>query len=197
MKPIQQRSADEGVGHHRTTGPRVYDGDWVHDNRLREVRKLIAKYLPFCSKDIIELGCGTGDISGPFAEEAMVLGFDCNDDAVKLAKKRFPLGCFMQGEIDKLYPTHCGVLVLSEVLEHLHDPLGLVKKWGALCEYMVISHPLDEDVRSGLSGGDHQWSFDEKDFAEWFQGFQILDKQVVEMGSYRCILGAGKRIDDN
>ena len=50
----------------------------MHRNRIERSRD----YLTTCSTDerlrIIELGCGTLDISGPFSDENEVWGMECN-----------------------------------------------------------------------------------------------------------------------
>jgi 2-polyprenyl-3-methyl-5-hydroxy-6-metoxy-1,4-benzoquinol methylase len=189
VKALQARTAESGAIHHRSGSANIYDGDWPHADRLRICRG----YLAGLSADVVELGCGTGDICGPSSTSRMVLGFDVNPECIKIAKQRFPNGCFLVQELDKIEPVKTDCLVLCEVLEHLSDPAGLVKKWAPFAQHLIVSHPLDEAEDSTLSAGDHQWSFNEADFRKWFEGFE-LQHQVVKMGSFDCIIGFGKKL---
>jgi len=187
MFPLKQRTQDEGIEHHQGIPVRVYEGDQWQAHRIQKAREIIASLQP---GSVVELGCGTADISGPFGGT----GFDVCEAAIAEARRRFP-------EMDARIgipeaPLPGDVLVLCEFLEHVAAPERLVAGWLPHFRYCLISHPLDEDKDSQLSGGEHQWSFSEGDFDNWFAlgGHQLRHKETFAMGQYTCILGYGERL---
>src|SRR5271166_1794331 len=166
MKALRQRSAEEGREFHNRIEPRVYAENEVQKERIKRSRKMLHQ----CVGDrkglhIVELGCGTMDISGPFALKHQVQGMECNYDAAAIACERWP-GAVINNI--SFQPESSDVLVLCEFLEHITNPAKLVQEWLPLTEQSIISHPLNGDLTNDLSGGEHQWSFDESDFANWF-----------------------------
>jgi 2-polyprenyl-3-methyl-5-hydroxy-6-metoxy-1,4-benzoquinol methylase len=160
---------------------------------------MIAKLVDGKQAKIIELGCGTGDISGPYAAEHDVVGIECSPSCAAEAKKRFRWMKVRTESIAEARPEPCDVLILCEVLEHLAEPMELVKKWAPLAKAMVISHPLDEQILRNqgidLSAGEHQWAFNGADLNAWFteNNFEVCDVQTFPMGSYTDILAYGVR----
>lgn len=122
-----------------------YNGYW--DKRLKEgklppVRKGIPSFLvkystygaitnqiPPKSK-ILDLGCGDGNVTQLFLEKGEVVGVDISKEALKKAERR--------GIKTKLHdlnqlPLSFGdksfdVVILTDTLEHLFDPLGVLKE---------------------------------------------------------------------
>jgi len=198
MKALKQRTAQAGIEFHSSLKPRVYAQDEVQKDRIMRSQAWVAKCLPNPltdpdSKRIIELGCGTLDISGTFSQRHLVYGVECNNKAVQIAAERWP---YAHLNSISLQPEACDVLILCEFLEHIPDPVGLVTAWLPLAEQVVISHPLNGDIEGDLSGGEHQWSFDESDFANWFSigGHELVEHEVFKMEGYEIILGRGERV---
>jgi len=195
---LKERAADAGVEHHRKLEVRVYEGDWAQRPRIAKARALVGRAVAEVGREvhILELCCGTADISGPFAATCSVRGFDCNRAALEEAMRRFPRGAWQLAAVESLTPETCDVLILCETLEHLADPVGLVKASLPLAKHSVISHPLDEPMGSGLSNGDHQWSFTLDDFKGWFAlgGHELVEYELFEMGAYKAVIGRGRRI---
>lgn len=144
---------------------------------------------------ITELGCGTCDISGAFSFRNDVYAYDCNPAALDIAIERYPLLCKVGPIPDEPQPSN--VLIICEFLEHISDPQALVKAWLPLADEVVISHPLNGDLVRDLSGGEHQWSYNEEDFKQWFAigGHEIVHQEIFQMGCYEIIIGRGKRVE--
>jgi hypothetical protein len=194
MKALQQRSAEDGLNFHRSTKARVYSEDDVQKERIERSRKMVDACVAGRSGlRIVELGCGTLDISGPFSTQHVVYGVECNPEAARIASERWP---HAHVNVISLQPEACDVLVLCEFLEHIPDPCELVKAWLPLAKQVVISHPLNGDLTGDLSGGEHQWSFNEGDFANWFWlgGHELVGYEVFTMSDYQIILGRGRRV---
>lgn len=200
MKSLQQRTAAAGLTQHAGIPPRVYDEDSVQLERIKRARVMAFSMLKdvaiaACPTRIIELGCGTGDISGPFvSENTTVEGFDCNPASLKVAVERFP--GFIGFEQIPDEPLDCDILVLCEFLEHLENPLDLVSRWLPRAHTCLISHPLDGDLNGDLSAGEHQWSFSLADFFEWFPlgKHKLVAHEVFKMGGYQIVMGRGEHL---
>lgn len=192
MKALQQRDADAGIKLHIRTKPRIYSDDEVQRHRIFRSRTMLGACIGGrTGLRIVELGCGTMDITGFFSHKQEVHGVECNGRAVEIAAERWP---FAHLNDFSLQPEACDVLVLCEFLEHIPNPLDLVAGWLPLAKQVVISHPINGDLAGDLSGGEHQWSFTEDDFREWFElgGHELVAHEVFKMDGYDIILGRGR-----
>lgn len=193
MLPMKSRNTADGINFHSTISPRFYDSDAAHRPRILKAREFVAE----CPGSIIELGCGTADICGAFSHERSVKGYDCSEGAIREARARFPQGEFFVAGIHEVEPTELGVIVLSEVLEHLEDPFAIVEKHLPLAEFSVISHPIHEPLTSGMSAGEHQWGeISMADHISFFTrgGHEVLHTEEIDLGGLRVVMSRGRRI---
>jgi predicted TPR repeat methyltransferase len=201
---MKQRTADEGFQEHRSIPVRVYSEDPIQRDRIIRaqvmVTEALSEYLhtfPLRTNPlvVVELGCGTADISGPFTRrKCKVIGIDASQPALDKAKERFPDMTTCLKNVTEAEPIPSDVLIMCEFLEHMEDPLKLIKPWMVNANYAVISHPLNEPVDSLIAAGEHQWSFSEEDFENWFKfnGYELMQKEIFQMGLYTMILGVGR-----
>ena len=130
----------------------------------------------------------------------MVLGVDANKKAIEKARERFPAALFSSASIADVPPRQCHLLILCEVLEHLADPMAIVRAWLPLVKYAVISFPLNESelFNNGydLSAGEHQWSFTAEDLGDFLSAGQheLIESEEYALGSYRCIIARSRRM---
>jgi SAM-dependent methyltransferase len=184
---------------HKRTPARVYDACEIHGNRIAKAREYVGLALALSlnqtrRQPITELGCGTGDISGYYSDVYPCTGIEINPQAVKTARERFPEMSVIQGDARYLLPPdEVGVLVACETLEHLHEPELVLRRWAKNAELLLVSHPIDEDLNSDISAGEHVWSYDIEDFRSWFgkNGFTIYKQEVFKMGLYNLAIGLG------
>jgi trans-aconitate methyltransferase len=147
------------------------------------------------SGQIIELGCGSGDISGFFSDSYDVLGVDVVLAARDACAKRWPNMEFRLRSIESIPPRECDVLILTEILEHLAEPLKIVETWLPLAKTAVIGHPLcppDKEVERG-----HCWSYDYNDWTNWFKvgGHERVWTCMFPMTAYEeMVLGWSRRV---
>lgn len=82
-------------------------------------------------------------------------------------------------------PEPVDLFVLSETLEHMDDPDGLLRAVRDHARYLFVSTPLDEPVHYG--NAEHYWSWGKTDVHEMLQaaGWSPLDVQVLEPESTR------------
>lgn len=199
MIALKHRNAKEGVAHHALDPVRIYTEHPLMADRIKRSVKCAQDALASLGRSertVLELGCGTGDISGQLAWACSVGGFDCHPLAIQKANERWGkyLALYCQAEIEDVEPTQVDLLILCEILEHMHDPVSLVKKWLPHAKTVLISHPIDGDLGGDISGGDHQWSLDVEDFCRWFRigGHEIQAPEIFEIGQYRIALAWGR-----
>ena len=179
---------------HRKIEPRIYESDPTHESRIVFSRKLLKDAIKLFPIDrwplqILELGCGTADISGPEHGVHEVAGVDCNTAAIKIAESRFPLGTWQCSAIEDVQPSlPRDILVLCETLEHLDNPVEIVGRWFPFCEVAIITHPLGESANREIGGAEHVWhSLTDEDLSRWalIGGHSILRKEHFTVGGYR------------
>src|SRR5690348_3424230 len=204
MRRLFERTEQEGLLHHQQNPVRVYSEDECQRprvlNSLSFVRKALASQAIKANMEIIELGCGAGDICGPLAEEMVpkgwkVIGVDCNAACLGEARLRYPHLQTSLSAIGLRLLNEYEMVIMCEVLEHLDSPHEVAKNALQHAWRSVVSHPLDEPMGSSLSGGDHSWSFSIADHKAFFEsGGHIVDEtSIFAMGSYKIVVSRGHR----
>ena len=193
MIALQRRTEEAGIIKHRAVNPRVYEEDGIHLPRILKARDYVMRVGSYANGVITELGCGAADISGHFTVAHRVHAYDCNPDSLKVARERH--GNFAAtGVIPEPHPSD--VLIMCEFLEHLADPMAMVKAWLPLAQTAVISHPIEGDMTGDNSAGEHQWSLSEADFLGWFAagGHEIVEQERFRMGGYNIAIARSRRV---
>jgi hypothetical protein len=154
----------------------------------------------------VELGCGAGDVSGPYAQGDVfafprgyldtgaieVVGVDVVPIAKEKCEERWPGMKFILAPAETLTPMDCDILVMTEFLEHVADPLSLARLWMPHAKWAVIGHPMDEPDPPYEYG--HAWSYSEEDWRQWFAlaPMPIWEMFKFPMGYYEnMIMGHG------
>lgn len=197
MKRVgEDRDFDAQVSYHTKA---AYAANFTveHPGRIQMAWKFVNEIIQREGKTgltIVELGCGAGDISGPYSHDHDVTGVDVSIHAMTEVQKRFPEMTFVLGPVEVLSPIECDILILTEVLEHLVDPGKLVRAWLPKARYAVIGHPLDEPDPPHEPG--HIWSYDKIDWEVWFTTgrHNSVKYETFPLGNWpEMILGYGKR----
>lgn len=98
---------------------------WWFVARRAIIRSIVEEVLPTRSgKKIVDIGCGTGGNLADLAADYDCLGIDTSEDAIRLARQRFPQMRFICGRA----PADLGdaaatadLFLLMDVLEHVPD----------------------------------------------------------------------------
>lgn len=211
MRQLQDRTPDQIFARYRDAQPRVYEADGVQSDRIQRSRLTVLAALkgldpvPETHKRfrIIELGCGLAEISGHYSKGHNVNGYDASPHSVKAAQKKYPDADFMWADCQTLKPESCGVLVLCEFLEHIHDPVDLCKRWLPLAKFCVMSSPFEGDINKktgalSLLSSEHVWSFDTLDFRRFLSvgGHELIGEDTFQMGGYRIRIQLSHRKKD-
>lgn len=203
MQRLWDRTREEQIDYHLRDG-RAPEFDKGQPGRIELARFLIDKIL---HKDLtarpltfIELGCGAGDITGPYTLPPPfgihVIGYDVTPAAQETCARRWPDMEFHLQPVEEAEPQDCDVLVLCEVLEHLDDPVSLVRAWLPKARWAIIGHPLNEPNPPFESG--HLWSYTREDWYDWFRigGHHPWERFEFPMGVYdTMIMGHSARLD--
>lgn len=144
---------------------------------------------------ITELGCGAGDISGPYAKDHIVNGYDIVPAAQAECEKRWPEMIFHLEDVGTVAPFESEILVMCEFLEHVVNPIAIAHQWMWKSKTAIIGHPLHEPDPPFEPG--HIWSYNKADWRGWAlnNGHQIIQEITFPMGPYdEMIIGLTKRL---
>ena len=198
MRRLNGMNLDEIIAYNRRDGGTAVSifADTQAD-RVNKAREYIAKIIKlegFKRAVIWEPGCSAGDISGYFTPQHEANGIDVSPAAVDATRSRYPEMHVAEMKVEDVFPQPCDILVLCEFLEHIVDPIKLVRDWMPMAKYVVIGHPLVGDGMDPEIG--HLWAYDTIDFDRWwsFGGHSMVEAVTFNMG-YRMILGWGARIE--
>jgi SAM-dependent methyltransferase len=98
---------------------------------------------------IVEIGCGDGSLLAELSDIAVVDGFELSANAAAYARERGvarKVEAF-DGEHVPAQADEYDLAVLSHVLEHVPDPLPLLKEAARVAPHVIVEVPL-EDNRS-------------------------------------------------
>ena len=157
------------------------------------IDKIIREHEGYPRLKVVELGCGAGDISGPLNKDHNVIGFDVTAAAEEACRERWPRMAFRRQPVEDVAPFESDILVMTEFLEHVIDPVSIVKSWLPLARWAVIGHPLHEPDPPIEPG--HIWSYTRTDWRHWFElgDHQWWEEFRFPLGVYdEMILGHSK-----
>lgn len=132
------------------------------------------------ARSLLEVGCGTGDMCEAFRSTynlSSILGIDLAQNAVTVAKDRFPEVSFAQFDILNQDVSTLGkfdIIISSNTLEHFFDPYPIINNLLQFCKCFIIIVPYNQppDICDVDGGGGHVTSFNDSSFEK----YTILDK---------------------
>lgn len=129
----------------------------VHPGNVRiadKIKLAIQSYSgkPTADIGVLDYGCGSGYFGAKCSEQGCrVVCVDFNPEMVEIAKQCYGLTAFVKTSDELLEEeSRFDVVILNHVLEHLNDPLGLLKKMRSLLNangIIFISLPNREFIR--------------------------------------------------
>lgn len=192
---------DEAYQFHVSGPVRVYETDPAHADRIKFSRRILGSGLAEHFQHgiehhrrarIIELGCGTGDIGGIFSWAHNVKGYEASTEAAILCARKWIWMDVKVADIQALDPHKADALIVTDVLEYLPDPAGLLNKWFPKVDLALVSSLLggdDEDTRL--------WHFESGELEKMVfeAGHSILHSQNVEAGKQVEVILLTKRCE--
>lgn len=135
---------------------------------------------------VIDLGAGTGFVASKIAQHAKwVTAIEISAKKIKLAKERHPsnnidfINCdIFDYKYDKIYD----VCILSNVLEHISDRIGLLTKIYNISNSLLIRVPaIDRDWQPlWRKKNNIEWRTDETHYVEYLQ--EELEEELFSCG---------------
>ncbi len=83
-------------------------------------------------KQVFDIGCGTGNLTGPLSDKISVIGVDKSDEMLIQAKAKYPNMTFINEDIDKWISEadlSSGNLIISSFVLHALQDKDSVLKW--------------------------------------------------------------------
>jgi SAM-dependent methyltransferase len=137
--------------------PQKYDS-WLNQEAERDAlwQRRLKKLLPYKAEgSLLDIGAGTGQFlhhAKPFFMR--VAGTEISESAVKIAKEKYGIDLHA-GQIEDLClpPGSFNNVTLFHVLEHVHDPMRLMKRcWDLLSPQGILVIAVPNDVLAWTSG---------------------------------------------
>jgi SAM-dependent methyltransferase len=106
------------------------DHHWWFAGRRKIVREILHRLAPpGVKRTVVDVGCGTGATVNAFSTDYRMIGIEPSEDAVALARRRFPDAEFIRGtapaDLGSL-ATETDVFLLMDVLEHVADEIAML-----------------------------------------------------------------------
>lgn len=116
------------IVHNILTNPRVFDLQEKLCNDYTNVRRAFDSYLTCEGKDIIEIGCSTGQCASQVVdmEKNKYVGIDIDEKYIEWAKKKHPHGTFVSHDARTLLYANDSfdIAMFNGVLHHMDDGLA-------------------------------------------------------------------------
>lgn len=177
---------NEALRHHRFQNESITSDFLIHAScrPVREIMDALQK-----SNSIIELGCGTGEMSAIFSHSfpnaTTIVATEQSEDVLLAAKvygNQFPNIRYEVCDIVKNSLPHAGfdLAVMSNVLEHFEDWATIVDKLVSSYKNVLLIVPYKERLdatpsQRGVEGGmGHCTSFSE----DSFKGYKVIKDMV-------------------
>jgi cyclopropane fatty-acyl-phospholipid synthase-like methyltransferase len=130
---------------------------WHEEDSLwkaRQIKSLIERNA-LTPKSICEVGCGAGGIINQLFEqykgEGKFFGYEISPQAFRLCEKKSkPNLTFLLKDLLSESDARFDIVMAIDVLEHVEDYLGFLKKLQKKGEYKVFHIPLDLSVQTVL-----------------------------------------------
>ena len=151
---------------HRERAPHLEQS--MHSGRLTKTAQVIRQLSP---QSVVDLGCGDGGLLS-LIKDIPSWGYDFQPSNVDGWAQR---GVTAQQLDFMAHPEAINwgeLVVVTEVLEHLADPHGLVKLISHNAKYIVASSPYDETLSQHAD--EHAWGWDMQGYQEMFNPDWIL-----------------------
>src|ERR1035437_719566 len=141
------------------------------------------------SESIIEIGCGTGELSRAISDRygKQVLGTDLSLTGIEFADKNYANNLTAFKALDVLNDSISDVYdlaICSNVLEHFRYPHIVILKILQICKYFIILVPYNQPAvdRYGNEGGvGHVFQFMDNSFDQ----YNIIDSFIFQTNGWQ------------
>lgn len=187
-----------GFHEHRERAPHLEQ--WVHQGRLKLAADMVREAVDrvegrvTAPAEVIDLGCGDGGLLSLISRLPWVnaWGYDFQPSNAQgwLERNVSALALDFVSEFDSI--PDADVYVMTEVLEHLTDPHGMVKKIAARGAQIVASSPWTE--HAGSHDACHAWAWDQAGYKALLERAGYMVVRHEEDGMFQVIHGVLPKI---
>jgi SAM-dependent methyltransferase len=121
--------------------------------KVKNLSSLVPDSIRF--SNILEIGCAMGILLNKIADSLSIkerTGIDISIENIKTAQQFFNECTFIQGTIDdiesimlkKKQGKKFDLVILSDIVEHIHDDLDFMKKVSNISSYILFNLPLEK-----------------------------------------------------
>src|SRR5829696_2782998 len=189
----------------------VEDSAW----KAAQIVKMLRRH-DLRPRKVCEVGCGAGEIlrqlRGPLGDDARLVGYEISPQAYELAVERSGPGLeFKLADFLAAPEPDVDLLLLIDVIEHVEDHLGFLRRVRPHAQHTILHIPLDLSVEWVLRGEPlveewrtmgHLHSFTKGLAFEALEaaGFQVVDSLYTPWGldlhypSWRAVWAAESRV---
>jgi len=169
----------------------IEDHHWWFVAR-REILRTVIRCIqpPNRQATVIDVGCGTGGNIASLAGEYRCIGVDTTEDAIRLARSRFPNVTFVLGEFPNAVAGELpsvSVLMCTDVIEHVEDDRGFVRRLVSAIRpnaHLLLTVPADMSLWSQHDvTNDHFRRYDKASFEGVWAGLPVESRVVTYFNS--------------
>ena len=169
----------------------------AHTVRLQETADTVARLVAAANgenpaiKSIVDFGCGDGGLLSLLARlDIPSWGYDLQRNNVRYGIETRGVDTRYRDFTSEEDLDWGDLAVITECLEHLDDPHGLVRRLGEHCKYLVASSPAFETPTS--HDACHAWVWDVDGYRELIRqgGFRVLTHRVVGAYGFQILAAA-------
>jgi 2-polyprenyl-3-methyl-5-hydroxy-6-metoxy-1,4-benzoquinol methylase len=187
------------------TEPKFHDAEFYKDReaadhihepgqRVRLLKTLAdIQWLFDCDpklKGVTDLGCGNGGLLWELGKRGITgKGYDLSPKAVEFAKEQYGVDASLLDFTQETDAVEFGdVIVLTETIEHLVDPKGLLAKLKNKSRWVVASVPAAENEKKHYEF--HLWAWEPAAFVNMFiaMEYQPILHYVLPMISTQFLI---------
>jgi glycosyltransferase involved in cell wall biosynthesis/2-polyprenyl-3-methyl-5-hydroxy-6-metoxy-1,4-benzoquinol methylase len=156
-----------------------------------------SRYSGLKTGRLLEVGCGDGDLLVTAeAEGWQVTGVEYSASACQQAQRRLKQGHVLWGQLEQagLPPEHFDLCILSDVIEHVRDPLGFMREIHRLLRpggTLLIATPSIDSWSARLMK--QKWMEFKTEHLNYF-GRQTLQTALARAGFRDVVVGAGWKV---
>lgn len=178
--------------------PLVFELQQKLCNNYQAVRDHFAEYVNVRNKDILDIGCSTGNCASALVcmRENRYVGIDISPQYVQLAQKRHPLGTFKQMDARNLLfkNNSFDIVMCISCLHHMDDRLvsSCFKELHRVLRDDGVIICADPVFTSGMLLSTVLLSFDrgrhirnEEGYCSLFKGFTVMKQDHFRFSAHR------------
>jgi SAM-dependent methyltransferase len=129
--------------------------DWHEEDSAWKAGKILSaiRRNALAPRHIAEIGCGAGEILSQlylnFPEDTHFTGYEISPQAYQLALSRTKDRlAFLQGGLDQIGPGKFDLILVIDVIEHVEDCFGFLRKLREKRATVLFHIPLDVNVKN-------------------------------------------------